>query len=808
MAIKVGIGPIRERPNDATATDGCDADFGTCCLKVPLERIRVPNAPTVVVSVCSSSGSSLVREAVERLVSDLAGNGRRSPMPLVDSASAGLVLFFSLRHIRLRQLEAMAARRAVNQSRRLPDSASIPLVSSLHPKSRSTPLLSVGLVLLGAFLLIGYSYSSSGGFVRDKEAIHKGEGASCTSEVQRAIPFLKKAYGQSMRKVLHIGPDTCTVVSTLLEEDDTEAWGVEPYDLEDADSSCKRLIHALDYLSPKYLNKTLPDLARVSSDGLVIFSGQQRAKVSELAKFGKPVKLRSSSWWIRYFVQTGLQENEAATKKFEQAASKRTKGEPSPMATDFSSSTRRLFRSVRRGNFRLRLGFRVSFSVFLVLHRDCLLYFLPHSWFLYPPQLIYLAVQRCRIAETLCRLSISIRCFRVSNPPFMRISISDTGVGSSLVEFQDLDRGMCSVSSDKWDGMLSITTTGTRDKDIHNYHLNLREALTSKSRLNTLPPTCKNHGTFRQDLLDYSAFLGTEVCFSTAEEDNIDDFMAWVFPFVQKTSVSLSFAFADIPTEDTFASYCASILNLAVDLTVEHTENLGRYNHLLQETDDIYLPLSLSNNERLLLSLKSYVLRHRNALDKECQLCFTSRDCVHLFLERSFKVWNWGCKQHPKCQRFWTDSGSGNSDNICAITVLSVEIELCYFTGHYFSSSSCYFNKIFLNLLNKIVTRERTSADRNLIKKAVKIALDDLKAKYAGTLLSCRSVKIRNHVPDLSRTIASLILSSNDPEFHGKFGFGTPAQPITQCTLGINRCLATIMDTCLGMNCFPVSILQ
>lgn len=150
------------------------------------------------------------------------------------------------------------------------------------------------------------------------------------------------------------------------------------------------------------------------------------------------------------------------------------------MATDFSSSTRRLFRSVRRGNFRLRIGFRVSFSVFLVLHRNIICgIFCPILGFFCRPQLIYLAVQRCRIAETLCRLSISIRCFRVSNPPFMRISsespnasiilvqsvvrifceasqilyewpVSDTGVGSSLVEFQDLDPGMCSVSSDKW----------------------------------------------------------------------------------------------------------------------------------------------------------------------------------------------------------------------------------------------------------------------------------------------------------------------------------------------------------------------
>jgi len=119
-------------------------------------------------------------------------------------------------------------------------------------------------------------------------------------EVQRAIPALKKAYGDNMRKVLHVGPDTCSVVSKLLREEETEVWGVEPYDMEDADGSCRSLVHraivreadikfplpyraksfslvivsdALDYLSPKYLNKTLPDFARVSADGVVIFTG-------------------------------------------------------------------------------------------------------------------------------------------------------------------------------------------------------------------------------------------------------------------------------------------------------------------------------------------------------------------------------------------------------------------------------------------------------------------------------------------------------------------------------------------------------
>ncbi|KAK9286620.1 hypothetical protein L1049_015020 [Liquidambar formosana] len=247
------------------------------------------------------------------------------------------------------------SRRPVNPARRLVDGGGISFASSLHSKSRSSPLLSIGLVLLGTILLIGYSYSGSGGSSSDIKALSKLEGGvSCTLEVQRALPILKKAYGDSMRKVLHVGPDTCSVVSKLLKEVDTEAWGVEPYDLDDADVSCKSLVRkgivrvadikfplpyraksfslviisdAVDYLSPKYLNRTLPELARVSAEGLVIFAGypgQHRAKVAELSKFGRPAKLRSSSWWIRYFVQNRLEENEAATKKFEQASTKRS----------------------------------------------------------------------------------------------------------------------------------------------------------------------------------------------------------------------------------------------------------------------------------------------------------------------------------------------------------------------------------------------------------------------------------------------------------------------------------------------------
>lgn len=246
------------------------------------------------------------------------------------------------------------SRRPSGLSRRLGDGASVPFMGSLHPKSRPSPYLSVGLLVLGAFLIIGYLFSGSGGNGYDKAALSRLEaGGSCTSEIFQALPYLKKAYGDSMHTILHVGPDTCAVVSNLLKEEDTEAWGVEPYELDDSDANCNSLIRkgivrvadikfplpyrsksfslvivsdALDYLSPKYLNKTLPELARVSSDGFIILSGhpgQRTSKVSELSKFGRPAKLRSATWWIRFFVQNRIEENEDAIKKFELAAAKK-----------------------------------------------------------------------------------------------------------------------------------------------------------------------------------------------------------------------------------------------------------------------------------------------------------------------------------------------------------------------------------------------------------------------------------------------------------------------------------------------------
>ncbi|KAK2357823.1 type 2 DNA topoisomerase 6 subunit B [Trifolium repens] len=64
-----------------------------------------------------------------------------------------------------------------------------------------------------------------------------------------------------------------------------------------------------------------------------------------------------------------------------------------------------------------------------------------------------------------------------------------------------------------------------------------------------------------------------------------------------------------------------------------------------------------------------------------------------------------------------------------------------------------------------------TQLDRSLLKRAVKISLDDLKAKHSGDFLSSRAVQIRNHAPDLAQTIAGLILSSSELDFQRENAF-------------------------------------
>uniref|UniRef100_A0A0E0Q2G9 Type 2 DNA topoisomerase 6 subunit B-like n=1 Tax=Oryza rufipogon TaxID=4529 RepID=A0A0E0Q2G9_ORYRU len=101
--------------------------------------------------------------------------------------------------------------------------------------------------------------------------------------------------------------------------------------------------------------------------------------------------------------------------------------------------------------------------------------------------LIYWAVQRCRMSESPCRLTVSVkRSPEPAGSSPLRISVSDTGVGSKLEEFLELDALARETPVEKWDGTLLITTTGIDDKAIYRYQFNLQEDTSSSTRFTKL----------------------------------------------------------------------------------------------------------------------------------------------------------------------------------------------------------------------------------------------------------------------------------------------------------------------------------
>ncbi|CAI9278294.1 unnamed protein product [Lactuca saligna] len=95
-------------------------------------------------------------------------------------------------------------------------------------------------------------------------------------------------------------------------------------------------------------------------------------------------------------------------------------------------------------------------------------------------------------------------------------------------------------------------------------------------------------------------------------------------------------------------------------------------------------------------------------------------------------------------------------------TLSTTDIHKLHFFLIFFLPFCILFVCIFL------MFTKRVNVDGNLVKKAVKLALNDLKEKNAGVLLSAHAVKIRSYAPELAKTIASLISSSNDLKFKGE----------------------------------------
>ncbi|KAF8390427.1 hypothetical protein HHK36_024953 [Tetracentron sinense] len=401
--------------------------------------------------------------------------------------------------------------------------------------------------------------------------------------------------------------------------------------------------------------------------------------------------------------------------------------------------------------------------------------------------LICSAIQRCRISDDLCRLSVVIKCSSVSDPQIVRISISDTGVGSCLEEFQDLNYTRNCVSAEKWDGVLSVTTTSICVNEIYHYNLNLKQNVAAR-RLTS----------------------GTEVSLSTYE--SMDDLIAGITRFFQKMLIlkipnldfegsSVSSAFMSHGCEScdhSEASYSVH-MKVAVELLVERADSpASRSENLLN--DGILLPFPMSNIERLSSGLEDYVLKHGNSLDKECRACFSSREHLKVGSGVACCTENLRNTEHV-VEAVIIISELPESSSPSCLGACGTATKVIYF----YDFSPCSIPQSSLKALTSIKwksygltlrasvadrdgsailewenllphahidialhSQQKTQVDRNLVKKAVKLALDDLKERYTGILLSAHALKICNFAPDLAKTIAGLILSSNDLGFQGE----------------------------------------
>ncbi|KAG4403083.1 hypothetical protein AAZX31_01G029000 [Glycine max] len=386
--------------------------------------------------------------------------------------------------------------------------------------------------------------------------------------------------------------------------------------------------------------------------------------------------------------------------------------------------------------------------------------------------LISSAYQRCRLSEQICRLAV-ILTRSSSSHPSLKISISDTGIGSCLEEFQDLRFSSTDVA-DNWDGVLSLKTTGIGDTEIHNFQINLKGS--GSSRITRLTPNTKNG----------AKFSGSEVCMYSFV--SLDLLLADIHTFLQKMLI-------------------LKIPNVAIQLVAEDCDvPESRYEKVFLTNECKKLPMSASNLELLKSGIEDYVLKHGNNLSNKCNSCFPSweqrkvgsgeacctdnRLHIELVMEAAIVISNISM-QNTTCFREY-----GNKTEVlyfkdfspCTISQSSVKAlqsidwktyglnlggiveqdDVTLLEWENFPTDTHI--DIVLHSYHKQIPAPRKMSPlvRNLVKKAVKLSLDDLKANHPQAFLSSRAVEIRSYAPDLAKTIAGLILSSSDLDFQGE----------------------------------------
>ncbi|KAL1569451.1 type 2 DNA topoisomerase 6 subunit B-like isoform X3 [Salvia divinorum] len=354
--------------------------------------------------------------------------------------------------------------------------------------------------------------------------------------------------------------------------------------------------------------------------------------------------------------------------------------------------------------------------------------------------LISSAFRRCRMLDDLCRLSVSLKPTR----PSVLISVSDTGTGNILEEFSELEYKNNRILSD---GLLSVMTTSSSDKEIHHLKFDLKEVVASR-RLVRLPSVTKSG----------AKFSGTEVSLSLYEE--IDGLVTMLHLYLQKILLLKAF-------------------KIAIELIVE--SGGGTKSFFLQNACSTPATNAV-NSYNLTLGLEEYVSKHGNKLTEACHSCFSTGKNLKVgtgvacskenhqnsgqVMEVVIIISNMSMLDQSSCSRLYgrrTEVLYFNDFSPCSMPQSSLEalnsidwknyglvLKILVFPQHDASTLPCSHSN-------------RT--DRYLTRKALKLALSDLKKRNTGTLLSERAVKICNYAPDLAKTISGLIMSSLDLNF-------------------------------------------
>ncbi|KAL1221070.1 Type 2 DNA topoisomerase 6 subunit B-like [Cardamine amara subsp. amara] len=421
-------------------------------------------------------------------------------------------------------------------------------------------------------------------------------------------------------------------------------------------------------------------------------------------------------------------------------------------------------------------------------------------------QLISSAFQRCRLAEDLCRLSILLDQSTDKDSLITCISISDTGIGCNLEEFQDLKCPREFNGVKIWDGLLSIKTTCFSEDEVYNYHINLDE-YTSNKRLKRQPSQYKNG----------AKFSGTEVSLSVF--GSVDVLVAPIIGMIQKMLV-------------------LQILNVTMDMMVKQGASPGAQTQYVFAVNADKTPsFTASNLERLKSGLEDYVLRHGNCVDMLCDFCFSDRE--HLKVGSGTACHDENRKRtggimevvivisdllettrqctrscDGKTEVLYFDNFSPSSIPHVALSALKKVDWKSYGLilgnvndkdGHVFLEWENFPSYVQIQIAihwyhNQYPTRQKNGPGINLVKKGIKNALDDLKAKHEGFLLSSHARKICSYVPDLARSIAGLIFSSTDLDFQGDCLSVLGFQPQEVEREAVEDCIQRKIVTVIGMN--------